>query len=57
MEVADTCARQGVGHGEVMRYWDEDHPEWDAPERDFAEAWRRQPKWVVDAMRLTYVPA
>ena len=21
---------------EVMRYWDEDHPEWDAEERDFA---------------------
>jgi len=32
---------------EVMRYWDEDHPEWDAEERDFAAAWRRQPKWVV----------
>jgi dihydrofolate reductase len=32
---------------EVMRYWDEDHPEWDAAERDFAEAWRAQPKWVV----------
>jgi dihydrofolate reductase len=32
---------------EVMRYWDEDHPEWDAPERDFATAWRSQPKWVV----------
>jgi dihydrofolate reductase len=32
---------------EVMRYWDEDHPEWDAEERDYAEAWRSQPKWVV----------
>ncbi len=32
---------------EVMRYWDEDHPEWDAVERDFAAAWRRQLKWVV----------
>jgi dihydrofolate reductase len=32
---------------EVMRYWDEDHPEWDAPEREFAAAWRSQPKWVV----------
>jgi len=32
---------------EVMRYWDEDPPEWDAEERDFATAWRRQPKWVV----------
>jgi dihydrofolate reductase len=32
---------------EFMRYWDEDHPEWDAEERDFATAWRSQPKWVV----------
>jgi dihydrofolate reductase len=32
---------------EVMRYWDEDLTEWDAEERDFAAAWRRQPKWVV----------
>jgi len=32
---------------EVMRYWDDEHPEWDAPERAFAAAWRRQPKWVV----------
>ena len=32
---------------EVMRYWDEDHAEWDAQERDYAAAWRSQPKWVV----------
>src|ERR1700680_2571022 len=32
---------------EVMRYWDDDHPEWNAEERDFAAAWRNQPKWVV----------
>jgi dihydrofolate reductase len=32
---------------EIMRYWDDDHPEWDAAERDFAAAWRSQPKWVV----------
>jgi dihydrofolate reductase len=32
---------------EVMRYWDEDHPEWTPEERDFAAAWRNQPKWVV----------
>jgi dihydrofolate reductase len=32
---------------EVMRYWDEDSPEWDAEHREFAVAWRRQPKWVV----------
>ncbi|MGX1789367.1 dihydrofolate reductase family protein [Bosea sp. NPDC055332] len=32
---------------EIMRYWDEDHPEWTPDRRDFATAWRRQPKWVV----------
>jgi dihydrofolate reductase len=32
---------------EVMRYWDEDHLEWGAPEREFAAAWRSQHKWVV----------
>jgi dihydrofolate reductase len=32
---------------EIMRYWDEDRPEWNADEKAFAEAWRRQPKWVV----------
>lgn len=32
---------------EVMRYWDEDQPEQDEVGRDFAAAWRPQPKWVV----------
>ncbi len=32
---------------EVMRYWDDDHPEWTAELCDFAAAWRSQPKWVV----------
>jgi hypothetical protein len=32
---------------EVMRYWDEDLSDWGAEERDFAVAWRSQPKWVV----------
>jgi dihydrofolate reductase len=32
---------------EVMRYWDEEHPEWDAAEREFAEVWRNQRKWIV----------
>jgi Dihydrofolate reductase len=32
---------------EVMRYWDEDRIEWSAAEREFAEAWRSQRKWVV----------
>ena len=42
----------GRGLYEVMRYWDQD--EWDQDDpartpdlRDFAEAWRSQPKWVV----------
>lgn len=32
---------------EVMRYWDDDHPEWDEPRREFAMVWRALPKWVV----------
>ncbi|HEX9963600.1 MAG TPA: dihydrofolate reductase, partial [Allosphingosinicella sp.] len=32
---------------EIMRYWDDDDPAWDAARRDFAAAWRKQPKWVV----------
>ena len=30
-----------------MRYWDDDDPEWTADLRAFADAWRRQHKWVV----------
>ena len=37
----------GRGMYEVMRYWDDDLPDWDAEERDYAAVWRRQPKWVV----------
>jgi dihydrofolate reductase len=32
---------------EVMRYWDEDQPDWDAQDREFAGVWRSKPKWVV----------
>ncbi len=32
---------------EVMRYWDDDLPDWDAEQRDYAAVWRCQPKWVV----------
>ena len=31
---------------EVMRYWEEDKPDWDDIELDFARAWRSKPKWV-----------
>ena len=32
---------------EVMRYWDDDGNVETAQERDYAVAWRSQPKWVV----------
>src|SRR6202789_754270 len=32
---------------EIMRYWDEDQPDWNADDLDFATAWRSLPKWVV----------
>jgi dihydrofolate reductase len=32
---------------EVMRYWDEDHPDRAAEAHDFAAVWRSQPKWVL----------
>lgn len=34
---------------EIMRYWDEDHPEWTPENHAFATAWRSQPKWVVSS--------
>ncbi len=41
---------------EIMRYWDEDHSEWTAELRDFAAAWRSQPKWVVSRSLKTAGP-
>ena len=41
---------------ELMQYWDDDQPEWDAAERAFAAAWRRQPKWVVSRSLKTVGP-
>ena len=32
---------------EVMRYWDDDLPDWDAEDREYAAVWRSRPKWVV----------
>jgi len=32
---------------EIMRYWDEDHADWNSEERDYAAAWRSTQKWVV----------
>jgi dihydrofolate reductase len=44
---SETGAVYGRRMYEVMRYWDQDHPEWDAEEHEFAAAWRNQRKWVV----------
>src|SRR3974390_801863 len=46
---------------EVMRYWDDDLPDWDAEERDYAAVWRSRPKWVgsrsLKAVGPTATPA
>src|SRR5215203_7318450 len=49
--IAEAQGQAGSVYGrkmyEVMRYWDDDQPDWDAEEHAFAAAWRTQPKWVV----------
>ena len=49
--IAEAEGQAGSVYGrnmyEIMRYWDDDHPEWGADEQAFAAAWRGQPKWVV----------
>ncbi|UPG96151.1 dihydrofolate reductase family protein [Luteibacter aegosomatissinici] len=37
----------GRGLYEVMRYWDDEVAEWGPAEREYAQAWRSKPKWVV----------
>lgn len=41
---------------ELMKYWDDDQPEWSADEHAFAAAWRRQPKWVVSSTLASVGP-
>jgi dihydrofolate reductase len=41
---------------EIMRYWDPEDASWGAEERDFAEAWRKQPKWVVSKSMTSVGP-
>lgn len=49
--IKEAEAQSGSVYGrrmyEIMRYWDDERPEWSADERAFAKAWRNQPKWVV----------
>ena len=32
---------------EIMRYWDQDDPDWTPELHEFAAAWRAEPKWVA----------
>jgi dihydrofolate reductase len=49
--IEQTRGLTGVIYGrhmyQIMRYWDEDLPDWDAEDREFAVAWRSLPKWVI----------
>ena len=49
--IAEAQGQAGSVYGrrmyEIMRYWDDDHPEWGADALAFAAAWRSMPKWVV----------
>ena len=58
--IGEAEAQAGSVYGrrmyEIMRYWDDDHPEWGAEEQAFAAAWRKQPKWVVSRSLQTVGP-
>jgi dihydrofolate reductase len=49
--IEEARAQAGSVYGrrvyELMRYWDDEHPEWDEDRQAFAAAWRQQPKWVA----------
>ncbi|SHF41385.1 Dihydrofolate reductase [Seinonella peptonophila] len=49
--IDDVRGLAGILYGsrmyEIMRYWDEDHFEWDSSEREYAAAWQSKPKWVA----------
>jgi dihydrofolate reductase len=49
--IEETQLQAGCIYGrpmyEAMRYWDDDHSEWDAEQYTYAAAWRSKPKWVV----------
>ena len=58
--VAEAQQQAGSIYGsriyEIMRYWDDDRPEWNRDEQAFAEAWRKQPKWVASRSLLSVGP-
>ncbi len=55
-----TRALAGMVYGrrmyEIMSYWDEESLEWGPDDRDYAAAWRSQPKWVVSRTLKTVGP-
>ena len=54
------CGLTDVVYGrrmyEIMRYWDDDQPDWDADNREFAAVWRSQRKWVASNSLTTVGP-
>jgi dihydrofolate reductase len=49
--IEDVRGLTGMVYGrrmyDVMRYREEDNADWNAEEREYAAAWRSQPKWVA----------
>src|ERR1700761_1761912 len=41
---------------EIMRYWDEDRPEDDETDHEFAAAWQSKPKWVISRTLKEFGP-
>jgi len=51
-----TCIIYGRRMYEVMRYWDEEVPDWGVEERAFATAWQSRRKWVVSGSLISVGP-
>ncbi len=41
---------------EIMRYWDDDHTDWEPEGSAFTAAWRKQTKWVVSRTLKSVCP-
>ncbi len=58
--IGQTAGLAGSVYGrrmyEIMRYWDEDQDGWGPDEREYAVAWRKQPKWVVSSTLTSVGP-
>ena len=53
---ASSGALYGSQMYEIMRYWDDDQPDWGKEEAAYAAAWRKHPKWVVSKSLKTVGP-